>query len=64
MGLDNNHVCQRHTDIRSNHMNNYSNTTVRPVQATRLTHYYQGRPNTVFLQRYRTGAATSALRSA
>ena len=26
----------------------------RPVSVTRMTHYYQGRPNVVFFQRYNT----------
>ena len=26
----------------------------RPVSVTRMTHYYQGRPNIVFLDKYHT----------
>ena len=35
-------------------MNSTISTTVRPIPVTRRTHYYQGRPNALFLERYRT----------
>ena len=36
----------------------------RPVAVTRLTHYYQGRPNSVFLDRYHTAGTRRTVRPA
>jgi hypothetical protein len=37
--------------------------SIRPASITRLTHYYQGRPNVAFLDRYGTVPGRYAHRS-
>lgn len=54
-------------DARSRHtrkdttMNN-ATISSRPISATRMPHYYQGRPNVVFLDRYNTQVNHSPVR--
>ena len=38
--------------------------TTRPIPTNRRTHYFQGRPNTVFLHRYGTLGTDRAVRPA
>jgi len=44
--------------------NNNITIASRPIPTTRLTHYYQGRPNTVFLSRYRSAGSDRVVRPA
>ena len=64
MYIDNINCVDDAPDTRSNPMNNDLSTSIPPIPTTRLTHYYQGRPNTVFLSRYRTSGTGRTVRPA
>jgi len=64
MGTDNTAAgSARSTHGKTTIMSN-ATTSSRPAAITRMSHYYQGRPNVMFLDRYNTNVGHSVARQA
>jgi hypothetical protein len=64
MEIDNLNCVDDATTTRRNDMVNDTIITAGPIPITRRPHYFQGRPNTVFLQRFRTSGTGRVARPA